>query len=154
LARKKPLAVFGEVHPKDAWQSRWMSKARPWPSPMLVENPPYPKARKTTRQPLITSALQSVERDFAFILDAQVEALNIVNAAAGADKALIAGVQVFDEFTGPKAAAQFGDGRKSVAISVRLQPVERSLTEEELDAISRKIVEKVEKATGGTLRAG
>jgi phenylalanyl-tRNA synthetase beta chain len=152
LGPKLPMAVFGELHPK-------IVKAYDLKGPVvgftvLVENPPYPKARKTTRQPLVTSALQSVERDFAFILDAQVEALNIVNAAAGADKALITGVQVFDEFTGPKAAAQFGEGRKSVAISVRLQPVERSLTEEDLDAISRKIVEKVEKATGGTLRAG
>jgi len=59
---------------------------------------------------------------------------------------------VFDEFTGPKAEAQFGAGRKSLAISVRLQPVARSLTDEDIEAVSRKIIEKVTRATGGSLR--
>ncbi len=150
LGPKLPLAVFGELHPR-------VTRAFDLKGPVVgftayVENPPAPKARKTTRQPLVTSALQAVERDFAFVLDAQVEALNVVNAAAGADKSLISDVTVFDEFTGPKADAQLGDGRKSVAIAVRLQPVARSLTEEDLDAVSRKIVEKVQKATGGVLR--
>lgn len=150
LGPKLPLAVFGELHPR-------IIKAYELKGPVVgftvyVENPPLPKARKTTRQPLVVSALQPVERDFAFVLEDRVEALAVVNAAAGADKALITGVQVFDEFTGPKAAEQFGAGRKSVAISVRLQPVARSLTEEDLDAISRKVIEKVTKATGGVLR--
>ena len=150
LGPKLPLAVFGELHPR-------ILRAFDLKGPVVgftvyVENPPKPKARKTTRQPLVTSALQAVERDFAFVLDARVEALNVVNAAAGADKALIADVKVFDEFTGSKADAQLGEGRKSVAIAVRLQPVERSLTEEDLEDVSRKIVEKVHKATGGVLR--
>ena len=150
LGPKLPLAVFGELHPK-------VIKAFDLKGPVVgftvyIENPPLPKARKTTRQSLSISTLQPVERDYAFVLDAQVEALNVVNAAAGADKALIADVQVFDEFTGPKAEAQFGQGRKSLAISVRLQPVERTLTDEDIESISRKIIEKVEKATGGTLR--
>ncbi|TVQ02509.1 MAG: phenylalanine--tRNA ligase subunit beta [Roseinatronobacter sp.] len=151
LGPKLPLAVFGELHPK-------MIKAFDLKGPVVgftvyVENPPQPKARKTTRQSLSISTLQPLERDYAFVLDSKVEAINVVNAAAGADKALITGVQVFDEFTGPKAEAQFGEGRKSLAISVRLQPVERTLTDEDIESISRKIIEKVEKATGGTLRA-
>ncbi len=151
LGPKLPLAVFGELHPK-------MLKAFDLKGPVVgftvyVENPPQPKARKTTRQSLSISTLQPLERDYAFVLDSKVEAINVVNAAAGADKALITGVQVFDEFTGPKAEAQFGEGRKSLAISVRLQPVERTLTDEDIESISRKIIEKVEKATGGTLRA-
>ncbi len=150
LGPKLPLAIFGELHPKLA--KAYDLKGAVVGFTILLENLPVPKARKTTRPPLVSSALQPVDRDFAFILDERVEALNVVNAAAGADKTLITGVQVFDEFAGPKAAAQFGEGRKSVAISVRLQPVARSLTEEDLDAISHKIVEKVHKATGGTLR--
>ena len=66
-----------------------------------------------------------MERDFAFVVDAGVEALTLVNAAQGADKALIEGVRVFDQFTGEKAEAQMGEGKKSIAITVRLQPVER-----------------------------
>jgi phenylalanyl-tRNA synthetase beta chain len=76
----------------------------------------------------------------------------LVNAALGADKALIEAVNVFDEFTGDRAEAQMGAGRKSLAISVRLQPTEKNLTEKDIEAVSAKIVEKVTKATGGSLR--
>lgn len=150
LGPKLALAIYGELHPR-------IIRAFDLKGPVvgftvLLENLPLPKARKTARQPLQISALQAVERDFAFVVGQQVEAQVLVNAALGADKALIAGVQVFDEFTGPKAEAQLGADKKSLAISVRLQPQDRTLTEEDLDGVSRKIIEKVMKATGGTLR--
>jgi len=151
LGPKLPLAIFGELHPRLV--KTYDLKGPVMAFSVLLENLPLPKSRKTTRQPLTISALQPVDRDFAFVLDAKVEALNVVNAAMGADKALIAGVQVFDEFTGPKAEAQFGEARKSLAISVRLQPVDRTLTDEDIESVSRKIVEKVAKATGGVLRS-
>ena len=96
---------------------------------------------------LALSDLQAVERDFAFVVGPEVEALALVNAAAGADKALIAGVSVFDQFQGLEG------GQKSLAITVRLQPRDKTLTDADIEAVSRKIVEKVEKATGGRLRA-
>ncbi|NHW17318.1 hypothetical protein, partial [Escherichia coli] len=65
-----------------------------------LANVPFPKAKSPTRPPLAASDLQAVERDFAFGVDADVEALTLVNAAAGADKALIEEVRVFDEFIG------------------------------------------------------
>ncbi|MDP2739091.1 MAG: hypothetical protein Q8O82_10445, partial [Pseudorhodobacter sp.] len=77
----------------------------------------------------------------------------LVNAAAGADKALIAAVRVFDQFTGDRAEAQMGPGKKSLAFTVRLQPRDKTLTEAEIEAVSAKIVEKVTKATGGALRS-
>ena len=73
-------------------------------------------------------------------------------SAAGADKALIEAVSVFDQFTGEKAEAQMGAGKKSIALTVRLQPVDKTLTEAEIEAVSAKIIEKVAKATGGALR--
>jgi len=82
------------------------------------------------------------------VVDAGVEALTLVNAASGADKALIADVRVFDEFIG----GALGEGKKSLAITVRLQPVSATLKEVEIEAVSAKIVDKVTKATGGTLR--
>ena len=72
----------------------------------------------------------------------------MVNAAAGADKALITDVRVFYEFIG----GSLGEGRKSIALSVRLQPRDRTLTEEEIEAVAAKVVDKVTKASGGTLR--
>ena len=82
------------------------------------------------------------------MLDADVEAVNVVNAAAGADKALIEAVRVFDEFIG----GALGEGKKSLAISVRMQPRDKTMTEDEIEAVAGKIVEKVGKATGGVLR--
>ncbi|MEM6577280.1 MAG: phenylalanine--tRNA ligase subunit beta [Pseudomonadota bacterium] len=146
LGPKKVLAVFGEVHPRIL---RAMDVKGPvvgfkvWPAAV-----PEPRQTAATRPALQASDLQAVERDFAFVVDASVDALSLVNAAAGADKALIADVRVFDEFIG----GPLGEGKKSLAISVRLQPESATLKEAEIEAVSAKIVEKVAKATGGALR--
>ena len=146
----KVLCAFGEVHPKVL---RAMDVKGPAVAfTLFLEAAPFPKAKTPTRPALVLSGLQSVDRDFAFVVDAGVEALTLVNAAAGADKALIESVRVFDQFTGDKAEAQMGAGKKSLAITVRLQPQLRTLTEEEIAAVSAKIIEKVAKATGGSLR--
>lgn len=146
LGPKKVLAVFGELHPKVL---RAMDVKGPvvgftlWP-----EEIPESRAATSTRAALRLNDLQAVERDFAFVLDAGVEAVNVVNAAQGADKTLIEEVRVFDEFVG----GSLGAGRKSLAITVRIQPVERTLTDQEIEAVGAKVVEKVAKATGGVLR--
>ena len=145
------LATFGEVHPR-------VLKAMDVKGPAVaftvhVANVPLPKVKTPTRPALNLSDLQAVERDFAFVVDAGVEALTIVNAAQGADKALIESVRVFDQFAGDKAEAQMGAGKKSVAITARLQPRDKTLTDKDIEAVAAKIVEKVGKATGGTLRS-
>jgi phenylalanyl-tRNA synthetase beta chain len=99
------------------------------------------------------SDLQAVERDFSFAVDQDVEALTLLNAAKGADKSLVVDAFVFDVFAGDKAAAQMGEGKKSVAISVRLQPKDATLTDADIEAVSAKIIDKVAKATGGVLRS-
>ncbi|MEO9824740.1 MAG: phenylalanine--tRNA ligase subunit beta [Paracoccaceae bacterium] len=146
LGPKKTLAVFGEVHPKIL---KAMDVKGPavgftiWPAEV-----PLPRKSGASRGALAISDLQAVERDFAFVLDADVEALNVVNAAAGADKALIDEVRVFDEFVG----GALGDGKKSLAITVRIQPSDKTLTDEDIEAVATKVVEKVSRATGGVLR--
>ncbi|MDP3341619.1 phenylalanine--tRNA ligase subunit beta [Frigidibacter sp.] len=146
----KVLCVFGEVHPKVL---RAMDVKGPAVAfTLFLEAAPFPKVKTPTRPALALADLQAVDRDFAFVVDAGVEALTLVNAAAGADKALIESVRVFDQFSGDKAEAQMGAGKKSLAITVRLQPQVRTLTEEEIAAVSAKIIEKVAKATGGSLR--
>ncbi|MHA6344755.1 phenylalanine--tRNA ligase subunit beta [Roseivivax sp. CAU 1761] len=146
LGPKKVLGVFGEVHPR-------VLKALDVKGPAVAftlwpEEVPLPKAVKTTRPALDLADLQPVERDFAFVVDAGVQALDLVNAASGADKVLIEEVRVFDEFSG----GSLGEGRKSLAVTVRMQPRDRTLTEKDIEAVSQKIVEKVGKATGATLR--
>ncbi|MEE2860996.1 MAG: phenylalanine--tRNA ligase subunit beta [Pseudomonadota bacterium] len=139
------LATFGEIHPKVLRQMDVRGPAVGFT--IRLASVPFPKVKTPTRPALQLSELQAVERDFAFVVDPQVEAMTLVNAAAGADKALIDQVSVFDQFTG------LDDGRKSIAISVRLQPRDRTLTDADIEAVARKIVEKVQKATGGQLRA-
>ncbi len=148
LGPKNVLGAFGELHPK-------VIEAADVKGPVVafalhLAKVPFPKAKGTTRPALKASDLQSVERDFAFVVARDVEAQALINAAAGADKALIAEVALFDEFTG---GALGEAGQKSLAITVRLQPRDKTLTEAEIDAVSQKIIAKVEKATGGMLRS-
>ena len=90
-----------------------------------------------------------MSRDFAFIVDRGVKAGDIVRAAQGVDKKLITDVTVFDVYEGKG----IDDGKKSVAIAVTIQPREKTLTDQEIDAVAAKIVAEVTKKTGGTLRA-
>ena len=82
------------------------------------------------------------------MVDETVPAEKVLRAAKGADKALIAQVDLFDVFRG----AALGEGKKSLALAVTLQPRDATLTEEALEAVSAKIVAQVEKHCGGTLR--
>ncbi len=72
----------------------------------------------------------------------------LIRAAKAADKQLVTDVKLFDVYTGDKV----GEGKKSLAIAVTLQPREKTLTEQEIDAVGKTIVEKVRKDTGGELR--
>ena len=144
------MATFGEVHPKVLTEMGVKGPAMAFT--VLVQNVPQPKVKTPTRPALTISDLQAVDRDFAFVVDKGVEALTAVNAALGADKALIEGVKVFDQFTGAKAEEQMGAGKKSIALTVRLQPTEKTLTDADIEAVSKKIIDKVTKATGGSLR--
>ena len=146
LGPKKMLAVFGELHPKVLGEMNVKGPAVAftiWP-----ENVPLPRKSTATRPALHINDLQVVERDFAFVVDRSVAALAVANAATGADKALIQNVRVFDEFTG----GSLGEEEKSLAITVRLQPQTLTLKDEDIKAVSDKIIDRVIKATGGELR--
>ncbi|GAB5446926.1 phenylalanine--tRNA ligase subunit beta [Gymnodinialimonas sp.] len=146
LGPKKVLGIFGEIHPKIL--SAMDVKGPAMAFTIFSEEVPMPRSTSASKGAVTMSDLQAVERDFAFVVAADVAALDLVNAAAGADKALISDVSVFDEFVG----GSLGEGMKSIAVAVRMQPKDKTLTEEEIDAVAAKIVEKVGKATGGTLR--
>lgn len=141
------LAWFGEAHPDalDAFDLRGPAAM----FEVFLDAVPPAKARKSAAKPLLgLSAFQPVERDFAFVVDADTEAAAVARAAAGAEKKLVTGVSVFDVYTG----TELGADKKSVAIAVTLQPTEATLTDAEIDAVGEKIVAAVQKATGGALR--
>ena len=146
LGPKKMLGIFGEVHPRILQALDVKGPAVAFT--LYPGEIPLPRKTSASRGALDISDLQSVERDFAFVVDTQTEALTLINAAAGADKALIEDVRVFDAFSG----GNLGEGKKSLALTVRLQPRDKTLTESDIEAVSAKIIEKVTKATGGVLR--
>jgi phenylalanyl-tRNA synthetase beta chain len=108
-----------------------------------------PPTRKSTRPALDVSDLMPVKRDFAFIVDEDLEAQTLVRAARGADRDLISEVSVFDVFTG----GALPDGKKSIAVEVTISPRQKTLTDEDIAALSKKVVTAVEKATGGRIRS-
>jgi phenylalanyl-tRNA synthetase beta chain len=147
LGPKAVLAEFGELHPA-------VLKAMDAPGPMLgfevfVETIPEPKKKAVkTKSALELSQLMPLSRDFAFLVDAARPAGDLVKAVAGADKALIDGVRVFDVYQG----AGVPEGQKSLAIEVTVQPREKTLTDSEIEALSAKVVAAAEKV-GAKLRA-
>lgn len=143
----KPLAWFGELHPRIAEAFDLKGPASLFE--LFLDVVPVPKPRGKSRPALDASDLMPVERDFAFVVDASVAADQIVRAARGADRKLIEWAEVFDVYEGTGVA----DGKKSVAIQVRIQPREHTLTEAEIDAVAQKLVSAVGKATGGVLRS-
>lgn len=148
LGPKTVLARFGELHPRvlEALDIKGPAVA----FEVFLDALPAPKSKGTKARPLLKpSPFQPVERDFAFVLDAGIAADVVIRAAKGADKALVSAVSVFDVYQGKGVP----DGKKSLAIAVKLQPVERTLTDAEIEAVGQKIVAAVVKATGATLRA-
>lgn len=148
LGPKATLAVFGEIHPRVL---RRMGAKPPVVAfeVFFAALPPAKGQGGKARPALKLSPLQPVERDFAFVLDAAVPAEAVVRAARGAEKALIRDVRVFDLFAG----GTLPKGKKSLALTVVLQPQEQTLTDAEIEAVGGRIIAAVERATGGSLRA-
>ena len=146
-----PIAAFGEIHPRVLRQFRIRGAAAAFS--VFLDRVPFPRSRSYSRAPLRLSDLQSVERDFAFIVDSDVEAASVVNAVVQSTRQdLLETVALFDEFAGPKAEEQFGKGKKSLAVSVRLQPKGESFKDEEIAAMCSDIAKGVLRRTGGVLR--
>ncbi|HEY2229465.1 MAG TPA: phenylalanine--tRNA ligase subunit beta [Xanthobacteraceae bacterium] len=141
------LGHFGELHPRALKALRVEGPLAAFE--VILERVPDPKSRATRARPrLELSALQPVERDFAFVVDRAVKAGDIVRAAQSADRKLVEAVTVFDVYEGQGIAPD----KKSIAIAVTLQPREKTMTDQEIDAVAAKIVAEVSKRTGGTLR--
>jgi len=147
LGPKTVIGYFGELHPR-------LLKELDATGPMVgfeifPGNLPEPKRKPTRAKPPLTlSDLQPLRRDFAFVVDEGVAADALMRAARGVDRKLITDVSLFDLFEG----GAMGPGKKSLAIEVTLQPTEKTLTDEEIEAVSKKIIAAIERATNGTLR--
>ncbi|MGF3022182.1 phenylalanine--tRNA ligase subunit beta [Methylobacterium aquaticum] len=144
---RNPVGFFGELHPR-------VLKALDIKGPVVVSEItldalPLPKHRPTKMKPAASLPdFQPLTRDFAFVVARTVSAGDILKAAQSAERNLVTGIEVFDVYEG----AGIGEDQKSVAVAVRLQPTERTLTDAEIEAVSQKIVAEVTRKTGATLR--
>jgi phenylalanyl-tRNA synthetase beta chain len=134
LGPKNVLASFGMVHPR-------ILKAMDVDGPvaaltLYLDAIPQPRSSGFARAPYQPPALQSVTRDFAFLVDAALPAGDLLKTVRGADKAHIVDARIFDLFAGQGVP----EGQKSLAVEITLQPGEKSFTEDELKAISDKVV--------------
>lgn len=145
---KNVYALFGELHP--ALIDRFDLRGPVVGFEIFIHAPPQPRAKATKTKPALNaSALMPLDRDFAFVVASNVAADALVRAVRGADKTLIADVGIFDVYDGGNVEA----GTKSLAVSVTIQPRDKTMTEDDIEAVSAKIIKAVEKATGGKLRA-
>ena len=95
------------------------------------------------------SDYQKSERDFAFIINKDVNAQDLINAIASVDQNLISNIRVFDVYEGDNIPRN----QKSIAISVTIQSTEKTLNDNDLENINKLIIETVENKTGAKIRS-
>ena len=144
---KNVIATFGEIHP--AILDEMGVKFPVVGFEVMLGNIPTPKKKGTEKAMLHLEPLQPLSRDFAFVVDEGVKADDIVRAAKAADKALITDAHVFDIYQGKGVE----DGKKSVALSVQIQPKGESLTDKDLESLMQKVTDIVANKCGGVLRS-
>ncbi len=147
LGPKTIMVEFGALHPR-------VLKALDADGPMLafeivLDAVPEPRGQKSkARGSAQLANLMPLSRDFAFLVEDGKAVGDLVRAVAGADKALITDVSVFDIYRG----AGVPEGMKSVALEVSIQPRDATLTEAEIEALSARIVGTAVKL-GASLRS-
>lgn len=143
----KVIAQFGEIHPKILAAFDLKGPAAGFE--IFLDAIPDAKSKGGKAKPLFApSPFQAIERDFAFVVDSKLAAGEIVKAVKTADRNLIDSVNVFDVYEGKGVP----EGKKSVAVAVRIQPKDATLTDAEIEALAQKIVAATLKI-GATLRA-
>lgn len=142
---KNLVGYFGEIHPAIA--KKFDLKNRVNLFEIFVDALPQTQ-KSSSRKTFMANDLQLVERDFAFLVNKDQAIGDLIKTIANCDKQLISEVNIFDIFSGKNIT----EDKKSVALRVKIQPTEKTLTSDEIDAISKKIIESVAKFYGATLR--
>ena len=141
------LGTFGELHPCICEQLDVRDTVVGFD--IFVDSLPTPRTKTNKARPSFHKHLfQRVERDFAFVVDATIPVERLLRAVRGCDKTVISSVGVFDVYQGEHVAT----GKKSVALTVTLQPHDRTFTDQDIEGISERIITAVERATGGIHR--
>ncbi len=144
---KNVIAHFGEIHP--AILKIFDIKTPVAAFEIYMDNVPQPRQKSKSQKLLKMSSLMPLTRDFAFVADKQVEAGKIISVIANVDKEKITDVSIFDVYEGDKLP----EDKKSLAVQVTISPMDKTMTDKEIEILSVQIINAVKKATGAELRA-
>ena len=143
------LAYFGEIHPAIIKNLDFKDK-NIFGFEIFLKNIPKPnKKLRQTKKSFQVSDYQKSERDFAFVIDKIFKIGALEKIIKEVDDNLIKNVSTFDVYEGEKIPKD----KKSVAINVTLQATNKTLSENDLEEISKKIIDTVSKKTGATIRS-
>jgi len=143
------LAFFGEIHPAIV-SNVDLKEKNVCGFEIFIKNIPEPKKKyRLTKKNYLVSEFQKSERDFAFVIDKDYKAGELEKLISESDKDLIKKVLIFDVFEGENMP----EGKKSVAVNVTIQSMEKTLSQKDLDKVSQKIIDIVKSKTGGTIRS-
>jgi len=148
-SRGPELAYFGEIHPSII-KKLDLRTDNVLGFEIFLDN--IPESRKKIREAkpqFIVSDYQKVVRDFAFVIDEKYSSGEIINLVKKIDKELIKDVKIFDVYQGDNITS----GKKSIAFNVTLEPKDKTLSEKDIDQVSKKIISTVQETTGATLRS-
>ena len=143
------LAFFGEIHPGIV-SNLDFKEGNVCGFEIFLKNIPEPKKKyRLNKRNYSVSEFQKSERDFAFVIDKNYKAGDVEKIISEADKNLIKKVLIFDVFEG----GNMPEGKKSIAVNVTIQSMEKTLSEKDLNEVSQKIINLVKTKTGGTIRS-
>ena len=143
------VAFFGEIHPGIVSDID-LKEQNVCGFEIFLKNIPEPKSKyRLVKKNYHVSEFQKSERDFAFVIDKNYKAGEIENLIREVDKELIKKVLIFDVFEG----GNLPEGKKSIAVNVTIQSMNKTLSQKDLDQVSQKIIDIVKAKTGGTIRS-
>ena len=143
---KNEVARFGEIHPLIL--EHFNLKTNVVGFEINIENIPLPKKVSSIKKLLILESLQDVRREFSFIIDKTISSGEITRCISSVDKEKIKEVRVFDVYEGEK----IDEDKKSFGVTLVLQPREKSFSDDQLEELSKTIINTVSSKLGGFLR--
>ena len=142
-------AYFGEIHPNILKKIDLKTESLVG-FEIFIDNLKHPKKTLNDQKTKFNvSDFQKSERDFAFVVNKDIKAQDLVNAVSSVDQNLISNVKVFDSYEGENIP----ENQKSVAINVTIQSLEKTLKDSDLEKINQLIIETVENKTGAKIRS-
>ena len=143
------LAYFGEIHPSII-KKLDLRIDNVLGFEIFLDNIPQSKKKiRETKPQFLISDYQKVVRDFAFVVDDKYSSGEIISLVKKIDKSLVREVKIFDVYQGDNIEV----GKKSIAFNVTIEPKDKTLSDKDIEQISKKIILAVQEATGATLRS-